>query len=263
MTRKFRTLRRGNGQGIVFLHGMMGAAENFQQVLQALPAGCGAAALEIPFFAEGAELNTLDAMDRYVTDFLDSGGYDRVVLGGNSLGGHISLHLALAMPDRIAGLILTGSSGLFERDLGSHRGANPDRTWYRNKMKEIFYDPAHVTEELVDLVVDTLESRRCRRVLVSMAKSAKRDNLADRLGEISCPTLLIWGREDGITPPEVAEEFRQRIPGSELCWLDKCGHAAMLERPEGFAQAVCRWWNEHFSTPASRLSGGAIGASPA
>jgi pimeloyl-ACP methyl ester carboxylesterase len=72
--------------------------------------------------------------------------------------------------------------------------------------------------------------------LIQLAKSAKRDIIALLLEQISCPALRIWGKEDKRTPLEVAKEFHERIPNSELVWLDKCGHAPMMECPEEFCR---------------------------
>lgn len=240
----YQMLEQGHGQPLVLLHGMLGEIENWQGVLSQAPADCRAIALHLPFF-DGVYLSDVPSTQAYVRRFLDESNIDQVILGGNSFGGHVALRLALEMPDRVIGLVLTGSSGLFEREIGSHRGANPPREWYHMKMAEVFYDPARVTDALVDRVMEALDNRRCRRVLVSMAKSAKRDNLAAELPRVKCPTLLLWGKQDEITPPEVAEEFHQLLPNSELGWLDECGHAAMIEQPAAFSAAVQEWWSKY------------------
>jgi len=188
------------------------------------------------------QLNTIPAITEYAREYLLQMDFSDVVLGGNSLGGHVALHLALDMPDRISGLVLTGSSGLYEREMGRPQGANPSREWLYEKLCEIFYDPVMVTDEMVGRVLTVLAGRQYKRSLVSIAKSAKRDNLANRLGEVRCPALLIWGRQDEITPPEVAEEFRSLLPRCDVAWLNKCGHAPMLERPKEFGKALAKWW---------------------
>jgi pimeloyl-ACP methyl ester carboxylesterase len=70
--------------------------------------------------------------------------------------------------------------------------------------------------------------------LLAMAKSAIRHNMKKDLYKITIPVSLIWGRNDKITPPEVAVEFNELLPDSELHWIDKCGHAPMMEHPEEF-----------------------------
>ena len=71
-----------------------------------------------------------------------------------------------------------------------------------------------------------------------MAKSAIRHNLGSEISHIQVPVCLIWGREDTITPPEVAEEFHNLLPNSELHWIEKCAHAPMMEQPVAFNQIL-------------------------
>jgi alpha-beta hydrolase superfamily lysophospholipase len=70
--------------------------------------------------------------------------------------------------------------------------------------------------------------------ILALAKSAIRNNLGEELVQIKQPTLLVWGQQDTVTPPFVAEEFKKLIPNSELHFVDKCGHAPMMEQPEEF-----------------------------
>lgn len=70
--------------------------------------------------------------------------------------------------------------------------------------------------------------------VISMARSAMKENLAHVLHRITVPALLIWGKEDRITPPFVGEEFHKLLPNSELVLLDHCGHAPMMEKPQEF-----------------------------
>ena len=71
--------------------------------------------------------------------------------------------------------------------------------------------------------------------MVRLSRSARADHLGEKLHAIKSPTLLVWGRQDVVTPPETAEEFNRLIPGSRLCWIDRCGHAPMMECPDAFA----------------------------
>ncbi|MHC4563161.1 MAG: alpha/beta fold hydrolase [Planctomycetota bacterium] len=242
MERTFTTIEQGQGFPLVLLHGLMGEPENWENVFPHLPDTCRSIALRFPFFEDGAALDTIPAITDYARQYLRREGFDRMALVGNSLGGHVGLHLAMEMPDKIAGLVLTGSSGLYEREIGRPQGANPSRQWYYEKMCEIFHDPVMVTDEMVDRVQSILAGRRYKRTLVSIAKSAKRDNLADQLPAVTCPVLLVWGKQDEITPPDVADDFKSLLPNCELAWLDKCGHAPMMEQPKAFGEALSDWW---------------------
>lgn len=237
------TKESGRGVPIVMMHGMMGQADNWQGLFPYLPENCRAISLAFPFFQATPRLDSVQAVAAYARGYLDEQGLDRVVLCGNSLGGHAALVLALEMPQRVLGLVLSGSSGLFERGFKATQGSRPSRQWIKERVCEIFYDPALVTEALLDQVCNAIWQRSNARDIVHIAKSAKRDNLADRLGKITCPSLLVWGRQDNITPPDVAEEFHERLANSELHWLEKCCHAAMMEHPRAFAELLSSWWN--------------------
>jgi 2-hydroxy-6-oxonona-2,4-dienedioate hydrolase len=77
-----------------------------------------------------------------------------------------------------------------------------------------------------------------------VARAVRRENLEARLAQVEAPTLLVWGKEDRVTPVEVAERFHALIPGSELVYVTNCGHAPMLEQPRIFSDVVGQWLGE-------------------
>ncbi|MEO6639186.1 MAG: alpha/beta hydrolase, partial [Ginsengibacter sp.] len=153
---------------------------------------------------------------------------------GNSLGGHVALIYTLKHPEKIKSLILTGSSGLFENGMGDSYPKRGDKEYIRKKTQLTFYDPAMATEELVNECFEITNNRIKVIKIIALAKSAIRNNLGEELNQIKQPTCLIWGNNDTITPPFVAREFNKLIPKSELHFIDKCGHAPMMEVPEEF-----------------------------
>ena len=74
--------------------------------------------------------------------------------------------------------------------------------------------------------------------IVATAKSAIRHNLGDKLHLIKIPVLLIWGKEDSVTPPFVGEKFEELLPDAKLYLIDKCGHAPMMEKPDEFNEIL-------------------------
>ncbi|MBE7178717.1 MAG: alpha/beta hydrolase, partial [Mucilaginibacter polytrichastri] len=159
---------------------------------------------------------------------------DNITLIGNSLGGHVALIYVLAHPDKVKTLVLTGSSGLYENSFG---GSFPRRESYdfiKERVEFTFFDPKTATKELVDEVFATVNDRNRVIRILAMAKSAIRHNMAKELHKINLPVALIWGKNDRITPPEVATEFHELLPDSELHWIDNCGHAPMMEQPQAF-----------------------------
>jgi pimeloyl-ACP methyl ester carboxylesterase len=74
--------------------------------------------------------------------------------------------------------------------------------------------------------------------------------MAKDLPKMTMPVCLIWGKQDTVTPPNVAEEFHKLLPNSELYWIDKCGHAPMMEHPDEFNKLVEKWLIKHDFTLA-------------
>jgi pimeloyl-ACP methyl ester carboxylesterase len=106
----------------------------------------------------------------------------------------------------------------------------------------VFYDPAVANDELIDTIMDTISDRMKVIKILALAKSAIRHNMAEDLPHLNVPACVIWGKDDLVTPPEVAVDFNNLLPDSELFWIDKCGHAAMLEHPEEFNKLLLNWF---------------------
>ena len=105
----------------------------------------------------------------------------------------------------------------------------------------LFYDPEVASKEMVDEVFATVNDRSKLIKTLAIAKSAIRHNMAKDLPNITTPTCIIWGKNDIVTPPDVGVEFNKLLPDSELFWIDKCGHAAMMEHPDAFNKIVFDW----------------------
>lgn len=237
----FRWLERGEGEPVVLLHGLMGRMDHWEQTLEALGGVCRPIALSLPILEEDMPEASIEEVGRYVVRFLDVLDIPRAVVGGNSLGGHVALEVALSHRERVSGLVLTGSSGLFERTFTRGVPHRPSEAYVRQKMEEIFFDPRLVTPEWVESVRRTVTTPASALRVLRFARAAKRHNIESRLPGIDAPALLVWGRDDRITPPEVAERFQALLPHSRLTFLSRCGHAPMLERPDAFNEAVAGW----------------------
>ena len=137
-------------------------------------------------------------------------------------------------PERVKSLTLTGSSGLFENAMGSTFPKRGNYEYIKQKTEDVFYDSKIATKEYVDDLYETVNNRSKAIRIITTAKSAIRHNLGDKLHDILCPTLLVWGREDGVTPLFVGEKFKELIPNAQLSIIEKCGHAPMMEKPAEF-----------------------------
>jgi len=230
---KFRFVEEGEGEPLILLHGLFGALSNFKDLFDHFKAKYKVIIPMLPLFDLGLDTG-VGALAKYVQKFIETRQFEKVHLMGNSLGGHVGLIYTLHHQEKVKTLTLTGSSGLFENGMGETYPKRGDYEFIRKKTELTFYDPAMATQELVDEVYSIVNNRLKAIKIIALAKSAIRNNLSDELRDIKVPTCLIWGKNDTITPPMVAEEFRQLLPNSELHWIDKCGHAPMMEVPAEF-----------------------------
>lgn len=225
---------KGGKENILLLHGLFGALSNFSGILNRFGEDYNVIVPILPMFEMPLRKVSVAGLVDHVAEFVVAKGYDKVHVLGNSLGGHISILYALGHPERVQSIILTGSSGLFESAMGTSFPKRGDYDFIKAKTESTFYDPSVATKELTDEVFDTINDRNKAIRVIATAKSAVRHNLGDKLDQIKAPTLLIWGDSDSITPPFVGKKFNELIPHSELHFIEKCGHAAMMEHPDAF-----------------------------
>jgi len=238
---KFKYLEEGEGEPLVLLHGLFGALSNFEHLVNYFSPNYKVIVPLLPLFELDIFHTTVSGLEKHVQKFIELKGYDNIHLLGNSLGGHVALMHVLKHPERIKSLILTGSSGLFENGMGDSYPKRGDYEFIKRKTQVTFYDPEMATKELVDEVFEITNNRLTVIKIIALAKSAIRSNLGEELNQIKQPTLLIWGNNDTITPPFVGKEFNRLILNSELYFIDKCGHAPMMEVPEEFNEILNRF----------------------
>lgn len=234
---------------IVLLHGMLGNLSNWAATVGDVAENQYRVVVPVlPVYALPMKETSVRGLVDYVHAFITELGLESVTLVGNSLGGQVAILYALSHPDRVSAMILSGASGIYEAEMGTGTPRRRDRNFIRERAAVTFFEPRHVTDDLVDEMVDIVNDRARVARLIKMARSTKKETVASRLDEISVPTLLVWGRNDLITPPDVAEEFRDRISASELHFIDECGHAPMIERPEKFNPIMIRFLRKTIGT---------------
>lgn len=219
---------------LVFLHGMFGGLSNYDALVEYID-DYNIYVPAIPLYEFKARKLTFTNMAKWLHSFMEALEIDNPILLGNSMGGHLALEYTVQHPENVAGLILTGSSGLQERDFGSTFPRRNDRDYVRKQAAITFYDDDFVTEELMDEIMEVINDRSNLLNVLAIARETHEYSMEDYLPEIDQEVLLIWGKQDEITPPKVAEEFHKALPNSRLKWIDKCGHAPMMEHPEKFA----------------------------
>ena len=231
---KFKFIEEGEGEPLLMLHGLFGALSNFRGLIDYFVQHNKVIVPMLPLFELDLLHSTVGGLEKFVHKFIESRDYRNIHLLGNSLGGHVAIIHVLKHPERIKSLILTGSSGLFENGMGDTYPKRGDYEYIRKKTSLTFYDPNVASKEMVDDVYETVNNRIKAIKIISLAKSAIRNNLGEELNQIQQPTLLVWGNNDTITPPFVGREFNRLIPNSEIHFIDKCGHAPMMEVPDEF-----------------------------
>jgi len=242
---KFKFVEEGEGEPLVLLHGLFGALSNFKDLVDNFKTTHKVIIPMLPLFDLSLLDTTVSGLAKHVQKFIEARQLGKVHLLGNSLGGHVGLVYTLKNQSHVKTITLTGSSGLFENGMGETYPKRGDYEFIRKKTEMTFYDPSVASKELVDEVYSIVNNRLKALKIISLAKSAIRHNLGDELQDITVPTCLIWGKNDTITPPMVAEEFKKLIPNSELHWVDKCGHAPMMEVPAEFNKILSGFLEKH------------------
>jgi pimeloyl-ACP methyl ester carboxylesterase len=239
---KFEYLTEGSGTPMIFLHGLMGTLSNFQhQVDYFSTRGYEVVIPMLPLYSMPLATTSVSSLTKFVKKFIDHKGYSKVILVGNSLGGHIALLFQKLYPSYLKSIVLSGSSGLYEAAMGNSYPRRGDRDYIAERVRDVFHIKEVATEELIDQVFSTVNDRMKAIKTLAISKSAIRHNMAEDITSFHLPVCLIWGRQDAVTPPEVADKFHELLPNSDLFWIDHCGHAAMMEHPQEFNTIVDEW----------------------
>lgn len=238
---EFKYIDEGTGETLLLLHGLFGALSNWDGVINGFKEQFRVVIPLMPIYDMPVREAGLEGLLAFIERFIDFKSLTDLTLLGNSLGGHIALLYTLKHQSSVKRLVLTGSSGLFENSMG---GSYPKRGTYEyieERVAYTFYDPKTATKDLIDEVFQTTNSIPKAMNILQIARSAQRNNVANEIPQILVPTLLVWGLNDTITPPKVGHEFNRLIPNSELSFIDKCGHAPMMEHPTKFNRILERF----------------------
>jgi 2-hydroxy-6-oxonona-2,4-dienedioate hydrolase len=220
---------------VVFLHGLVGLNDHWEEVVGRVQGRMRCVLFELPLLQLSGADCSIEGVTRLTERFLRESGLGPAVLVGNSFGGHVALRLAIERPGLVKGLVLAGSSGLIEKSIVADVQIRPSREWLRRKIGELFFDERFMREADLDRAHAELTDRHGARAMVKLSRSARRDVLREEIGRISAPVLLVWGREDVVTPMEAAHGFAERIRRSRLVVYERCGHVPMIECADRFA----------------------------
>lgn len=234
----FNYIDEGEGEVLLLLHGLMGALSNWEDTIEKFKPHYRVIIPMLPIYEMPIISTGVKSLSKWLEKFVEHMQLNQFIVIGNSLGGHVALMYVVGHQDKVKALVLAGSSGLYENSFG---GSFPRRESYdfiKERVEFTFYDPKTATKELVDEVFATVNNKERVIKTIAMAKSAIRHNMAKELPNIHIPVGLIWGKNDKITPPDVAEEFKEKLPNATLSWVDECGHAPMMEQPAFFNEQL-------------------------
>lgn len=220
----------GQVKTLVLLHGLFGRVTNWEVTWDYFRDKYRLAAVDFDLYNPKAPYQSVRTLTDLTVAYMNEQGISRAAVFGNSLGGHVALNLALKHPERVVALVLTGSAGLVERGY-SLVPSKPTRDYAKQRISEVFYDQSFCTQERLEEVHDVIQSNRNKLRIIKLARSSRSLNMFDHLPEISPPTLLVWGNQDEITPPDTAQTFLGRMPNAKICCIEACGHAPNIEKP--------------------------------
>lgn len=232
---------------VILLHGLGGNATNWAFNVPALAQNYHVIALDQVGFGRSDRLMVKYRVGTYV-DFLDKFmaelKIDKASLVGNSLGGWVAALTAIKYPNRVEKIVLADAAGLkpAEIDLTQIYSLNySTRDEVRQLLKLVFFNQAIFgSEVMVEQSMAVRVTANDGYTINSLIESIKRneDFLNGRLGEIKKPTLIVWGKQDGLLKLADGEQFKREIAGSELIVFDQCGHVPMVEKAADFNKAV-------------------------
>lgn len=194
----------------------------------------------------------INAVDVVVAEL----GLERFILGGNSMGGLVSWRYALDRPERVEALLLINAAGMPPRPGEAAAASNigfrimrysagrwlagqiTPRALVRSSLEQSVSNQAIVTEAAVDRYWELLRFPGNRQATAKRATLPRDPKIADRIGAITAPTLILFGKEDRIINPSAAQSFAERIKGAKVVLFDGIGHLPMEEAPDATAKAI-------------------------
>lgn len=245
----------GEGEPIVFVHGISGSWQNWLENLPHFGRERRAIALDLPGFGASPVPSwpiDMPAYGRLLHDFCAKLGIERgATLVGNSMGGLVAAEAVLASPGRFESLVLVSAAGLLNTWLPHERGRATSNAWgafgpgfgraarevvTRRRARYLMFrffmrHPGRLRKELLwEQMASGLPAPGFGDALEAVIEYDARH----RLEEIQIPVLIVWGTDDWVIPSAAAHSYNRRIPNSRLAVFERTGHVPQLERPARF-----------------------------
>ena len=250
---KINYVEAGSGPTVILLHGLGSSSQAWQLNIAPLAEKFHVLVPDQIGFGKSAKPLVNYRIRTYV-DFLDQFCKQlkiaRATLVGASMGGWIAASFTAAFPDRVDKLVLVDAAGYAPPktlDPQSLYGLNPTtREGMKALVAKVFYSKLFQTDAAIDAAIALRLAAGDGYTINSITESVIRgeDFIDDTVKMIKRPTLIIWGREDGLTPLADGERFNKDIAGSKLVVFDQCGHAPNFEKVAEFNAALMKFLTE-------------------
>lgn len=248
------------GPAVVLIHGSNGHVQTWDRLIELMADDFRLISLDL--YGHGltgpnpSATYDANAMIGGVTAILDEIEVEKAVWVGNSMGGWLSWRAALAVPERVSGLVLIDASGAqTEEKVKPYLGARlaqsslgqlllPEitpRSLVKSSLEENYADPSLLSEELVDRYWEMLRFPGNRKAAVDRSAVDRKPEKWEQVGDITVPTLLLWGDQDSVVPVSHGKAFDQAIPNSRLIIYPDAGHLPMEETPDQVARDIGVW----------------------
>ncbi len=252
------------GPSVILIHGLGACIETWLFNFSALAEHHRVYALDLVGFGRSDRRTaglSPDSMARFVGEFMQVKQIEKASLVGNSMGGLVSLLVAIQSPEKVSKLVLVDAGGLGKEAsmmlrLGSvpvigELAMRPSRKGVVRTLRNCMYDPSLVTDEIVDMLYAvgavvpggekcTLTALRAMCSIRGQRAEIVR-SIADSMGKITVPTLIVWGNEDRVLPVAHGHAAARKIPNSVLQVFERAGHTPQMEQPEQFNKALLQF----------------------
>jgi pimeloyl-ACP methyl ester carboxylesterase len=263
---------KGRAAPVVFIHGLGGCWQNWLENIPRIAQERRVIAPDLPGFSHSempAEKITISNYARTVVELLDAIGIDEpATLVGNSMGGFISAEIGIRYPDRCQKIVLVSAAGISITNLRRRPVLTTARMTAaltnivlarreslvkrpRTRHAVLGYVLRHPSRIKSDLAFQIMYGSKSPGFLPALDALTDYD-FRDRLGEVQCPTLVVWGEDDNLVPVEDADEFERLIPNARKIILEDTGHVPMIERPQTFNDLLTEFLNEEPPKKAPR-----------
>ncbi|HOO55455.1 MAG TPA: alpha/beta hydrolase [bacterium] len=244
----------GSGRAIVMIHGFAASADAWGRNAPAFSGRYRVVRPDLAGFGYSVKPHDVDYSYRFYADhvieMMDRMKIKQAVLIGNSMGGGVSLRMAMEHPKRVSGLVLVDTVGIDHgMNIGLKLMATPGINNFMSSVNNrffmklilrrmIFEDKSLATEAMADKYLTPFRTYGAMGAAAKVIRSIKTDFTDEEFENIKVPTLIIWGEKDRVIYPAIATALHMKMPESKLVMIPKCGHCPQEEVPEEFNRLV-------------------------